>query len=145
MSTTHSTVFPSSSSESSKTTPTDSLLTTSTALNSMSSYPIEELNDCANFWNLRFEQLVSYDTSYLVKPPYTLEVCVGTSDSKLQQKENHPAVTKQAPKHHLQISPREPQPPMDFQVTRQDGLLQQDEDSKQHERSHRGEMITARP
>ena len=81
-------------------------------------------------------------TSYLVRRPYTLEVRVGAGDSRLQQEEYHPAVPEQAPEHQLQIRPRDPQPPMSFQVSRHDRLLQQDEDSEFHERPQRCEMIT---
>ena len=82
-------------------------------------------------------------TSYLVRRPYTLEVRVGAGDSRLQREEHHPTVTEQAPEDQLQIRPGDPQPPMSFQVSRHDGLLQQNEYPELHERPQRREMVTA--
>jgi len=73
-----------------------------------------------------------------------MKVCVCATNGELQQEENYPTVPEEAPEGQLHLSPRDPRPSMSFKVSRLDGLLQQYEDSEQHERSHRREVLTAR-
>jgi len=85
------------------------------------------------------------DVLYLVKRPCTLKSRVRAGDSELEQKESHPAMTEQPPEDQLQIRPRDPQPPVSFQVSRLHSLLEQNRNPEQRKRPHRREMITARP